>query len=78
MVKIEFSVVLYRGEPQLPDVFYLIKKYFLLAKVIPFLNLENTGNNIMCTDFDCDFPKMTNFGISKPVFSKFLSNHLET
>ena len=27
MVKIEFSIVLDRGEPQLPDAFYQIKKY---------------------------------------------------
>ena len=27
MVKIEFSIVLDRGEPKLPDAFYRIKKY---------------------------------------------------
>ena len=27
LVKIEFSIVLDRGEPQLPDAFYQIKKY---------------------------------------------------
>ena len=44
-VRIEFSVVSDRGECQLPDAFYPLpdQKILILAEVIGFWNLENTG-----------------------------------
>ena len=43
MVKIEFYDISNRKGHQLPDAFYRIKKYYFLAEVIAFLNLENTS-----------------------------------
>ena len=64
MVKIEFYVVYDREEPQLPDAFYPIK-ILSLAKVMALWNLENTGNYTYSKrpDLNCEFPKMTIFGI---------------
>ena len=47
------------------------QKILFLAKVITFLNLENTGNYSLRTDFNRVFPKMAIFGISKPIFYIF-------
>ena len=58
-----------RGEPQVPDAFYQIKK--ILAKVITVWILENTGKYSTCAEFNRDFPKLTIFGISKLIFSYF-------
>ena len=68
MVKIELYVVFDRGQHQLPDAFYQIKKKWFLTKVIAFRNLENTGKYITHADL---------FEILKPIFSSILSTHLE-
>ena len=57
----EFSVVSDRGECQLPDAFYRIKKIVFLDEVIRFLYLENMGNYNTRSYFKSDFPKI--FGI---------------
>ena len=54
-VEIEFSNVSNRGEYQLPDAFYRIKKILFLAKVIGFWNLENMGNYSTRVNFKRDF-----------------------
>ena len=56
--KIEFSVVSDRGECQLPDAFYRIKKILFLAEAIGILNLENMGDYSTRTNFKRDFPKI--------------------
>ena len=67
-VEIEFYVVSDKGECQLPNAFYRIKKYFSLAKVNKFLNPKNTGDYSTRANFKHVFPKMDIFGISKSIF----------
>ena len=61
MGKIEFVAVFDRRQCKLPDVFYGIKKILIVAKVITFLNPENTYNYIKRANFNRDFLKMVNF-----------------
>ena len=65
MVTIEFSIVLDRGEPQLPDAFLPGKKILILAKVITFLNLEFTGNYTTSANFNRDLRKTKNLATKK-------------
>ena len=62
-VEIEFSIVSNRGECQIPDAFYWIKKILILAIVIEFQNLENTGNYTTRKNFKRKNFKMDIFGI---------------
>ena len=61
-------VFLTEGDPSYQMLFTWSKILFL-TKVIAFWNFENTGYYNMCANFYRDFPKMTIFGISKPIFT---------
>ena len=80
MVTIEFSIVLDRGEPQLPDAFLPGKKILILAKVITFLNLEFTGNYTTSANFNRDLRKTKNLATKKltpPSFCEAMAWNME-
>ena len=62
MFKIQFDVVLDKGECKLSDAFLRNQKIVLVAEVIAFSNPENTCNYIMGAKFNRDLLKMSNFG----------------
>ena len=66
MVEIEFFMFLTEGDTSYQ------KDFTGLKNIVPnqsYHILKDTGNYSTRVDFNCDFPNMTIFGISKPIFS---------